>query len=338
MKIAEVRTLLENYSEQQLRLIIAEMYKAIPKAVKEDKDIDGMLSDPDALIRSKTPRKKHAAVPDVEELRYETEQFIEYARNQYYFAPNSFVSKRERPKWRFLVKRVYKALLAAAADGEQLPLASDLLEQLYTLLCYSCSYTLFSAYDSFQSVGIEQSEFFQSVLTLKFAHIPQHEFIKQAISLVVDNGLNRYTLYTNLMDVVLGFLPGPDAKELAIQTCDELLQTLKTSPAKTKKGWFDQESYARNEKINNLVEMTFLCCGELHEFERGIQYFSHHYVEKSPEVKLYILLQFLFSFAQSTLFIREYENAVKQGIKPREKLVTLYQAVQATGEFPEHFY
>ncbi len=338
MRIAEVRTLLEQYSEQQLRLIIAEMYKAIPKAIKEDKDIDGILTNPNELIPSKARKKKQPPIPDIETLRDETEQFIDDAYNQYYFAPNNIISKRQRPKWRFIAKRLYKALLTAAANEEHLPLASDILTQLYVMLCYSCSYTLFSAYDSFQSVGIEQPVFFKSVLTLKFRHESRQEFITQAISLIVDNSVNRYTLYTTLMEVALEFLTTPDVKERAIQTCDELLQQVKTSPPPQQEAWTGHAEYHRKEKINNLVEMAFLCCGQLHEFERGVQYFVHNYVEKSQEVTLYILLQWLFWFQQKDIFVQEYQKAVNNGITPRERLVNIYDTIQTTGEFPEHFY
>ncbi len=81
MRIAEVRALLEKYSEQQLRCIIAEMYKVIPKAIKKEKDIDGILSNPDELTQAKRRRKKLPAIPDIEPLQHETEQFIEYAYN-----------------------------------------------------------------------------------------------------------------------------------------------------------------------------------------------------------------------------------------------------------------
>jgi len=37
MKISEVRSVIEKYSPDQLRLIISELYKAIPKAIKEEK-------------------------------------------------------------------------------------------------------------------------------------------------------------------------------------------------------------------------------------------------------------------------------------------------------------
>ena len=44
MKIAEVRGIIEKYTEKQLKYIIAEMYKVIPKAVKEDNDIKGKFT------------------------------------------------------------------------------------------------------------------------------------------------------------------------------------------------------------------------------------------------------------------------------------------------------
>jgi len=129
-----------------------------------------------------------------------------------------------------------------------------------------------------------------------------------------------------------------DIKEHAVQTCDALLQQVKTTPLKVKEAWRGQAEYARKEKINHLVEMVFLCCGQLHEFERGVQYFMHNYVEKTPEVKLYILLRFVFSFQQKDLFVQEYQKAIESGIQPREKLVNIYDTIQRTGELPEQFY
>ena len=56
MKIAEVRKLLEKYSKKQLQFIIAEMYKSIPKAVKEAKAIDSIVKNPDAWTKSRKKR------------------------------------------------------------------------------------------------------------------------------------------------------------------------------------------------------------------------------------------------------------------------------------------
>ena len=43
MKISEVRNVIGKYSEDQLRVIITQLYRAIPKAIKEKNDIDGCI-------------------------------------------------------------------------------------------------------------------------------------------------------------------------------------------------------------------------------------------------------------------------------------------------------
>src|SRR5206468_39918 len=83
--------------------------------------------------------------------------------NDYYCIPNSVVPKRERSQWRFTVLRLFKNINHAATREANVAKAAELLEKLYVMLCYSCRYTLFSAYDSFQSVGVSQEDFFRVV-------------------------------------------------------------------------------------------------------------------------------------------------------------------------------
>ena len=77
MKIAEVREKLERYSDKELRIIIAEMYKAIPKAIKEDKDIDALINNPLNADKTGKTRKQKSPPPDMEVIEYETKEFIE---------------------------------------------------------------------------------------------------------------------------------------------------------------------------------------------------------------------------------------------------------------------
>jgi hypothetical protein len=42
MKITELREIIKEYNEEDLRLLIAELYKAMPKALREDKEIDDL--------------------------------------------------------------------------------------------------------------------------------------------------------------------------------------------------------------------------------------------------------------------------------------------------------
>jgi len=68
-------------------------------------------------------------------------------------------------------------------------LQSKLLCNLYELICESCGYEYFSAYDPFQSIGIEQSTFYLSDLYeteegISFYHKYYHED-KEEIKLYV---------------------------------------------------------------------------------------------------------------------------------------------------------
>lgn len=165
MLVSELRELLKNYKEEDLRLIISEMYKSMPKKLREDKDIDTMLKDVHTYMSiGKIERTRNRQV-DVNDLKQEIEQFIDYAYKQYYFAPNSFVHKKERPKWRFKVKAFIKDLQGVPVEGEDGRTATDLLKKLYEMLSYVCDYYIFNTDNPFRSIGIEQIVLLDTVIS-----------------------------------------------------------------------------------------------------------------------------------------------------------------------------
>ena len=241
MKVGELRNTIERYKPDQLKTLVVEMYKAMPKAVKEDQAIDDLISNP----TSKRKARKRDAAPDIEVLRLDVETLIENAYSLCYLIPNRVVPKRERPQWRFTARRLYKQLGAVAADPGSLPDACSLLERLYLMLCRSCSETLFTAYDTFESVGISQAEFFERVLELNRRNETPRDFVQNSVLLYLENGLNRYTLYTQLMDVVLRFLDTPDMIQIAIAACDQIrVEAAKDSPRKGRRSWESDSYYA----------------------------------------------------------------------------------------------
>jgi hypothetical protein len=334
MKIGELRSLIDKYSASQMKTIIAEMYKALSKSLKEDSGIDQLIRNPDQTIQA-GKKTKQEEVPDIGLLEDEVTEFIENAYNQLYLIPNRIVSKPERSKWRFVVKRLYKDLLAAARSKEDLPVAVELLEKLYEVLCYSCSYVIFSAYDSFESVGIEQQEFFRRILSLKYDYEDKKSFLKNALLLLTNTRLNRYTLYSTLMNVILEFLKTPGLREMTVSQCTELIEVLKMGPFPKKDPWDHTDE--DQEKINLLAEMGFLCFAQLYEFENAVSYFKKYYLEVSAEIKLYILLELLFNINQKEYFLKEYELALKNGVAPREELEKTYRFIKNNGVFPEYF-
>src|SRR5437667_4281228 len=124
MKVAEIEGKIEGYKAGPLRRLVVEMYKAMPKSVKEAQRIDELICNP-AVDR----KKQNLEVPvDMKFLSQEVEEFISNAYNQCYYGPNSVVPKRERSKWRFIALRLFNQLKQAAGVPENAAAASGLLE------------------------------------------------------------------------------------------------------------------------------------------------------------------------------------------------------------------
>lgn len=187
MLIKEVRSIIKNYSEEELRILIAEMYKVIPKKVKQEKNIDKMVEDINNFMRSRKRVTRQKESIDLESLKYEIEEFIDYSYKQYYFAPNSYVHKSERSKWRFKVSKFIKELEKVNGNAEDNATATELLEKLYEVLCYGYYYVIFNSNEPFRSIRMSQSEVFDMVIRRKFADGINKESITYALKLMAAN-------------------------------------------------------------------------------------------------------------------------------------------------------
>jgi hypothetical protein len=296
--------------------------------VKEDHGIDHLICN----SAPKPSKRKSDVVPNIEALAFETERFVSNAYSEYYYIPNSVIPKRERSQWRFTVLRLFKELNQAATIEANVARASEFLEKLYVMLCYSCRYTLFSAYDSFQSVGVSQEDFFRTVLRQKRCYENPREFVRNGVELALKHDLNRYTLYDGLLETIVAFLDTTDLKQIAIATCDEMWSRASTdnaSPRSASKSNEDRSiEYQRREFLQNLARFGFLCHMALCEYEEAVEYFHMHYVREEPEIALYVLLNMIDRHQQWDLWAKTYEQAIRSKIRPRSELKTRYLEIQ----------
>ncbi|HHW04092.1 MAG TPA: hypothetical protein GXX35_14995 [Thermoanaerobacterales bacterium] len=336
MLVSELRELLKNYKEEDLRLIISEMYKSMPKKLREDKDIDTMLQDVHAYMSiGKIERTRNRQV-DVNDLKQEIEQFIDYAYKQYYFAPNSFVHKKERPKWRFKVKAFIKDLQGVPVEGEEGRTATDLLKKLYEMLSYACDYYIFNTDNPFRSIGIEQIVLLDTVISRILGQGINEENVKSVVELVINSSVDRETLHSDLINKLVKNLKTPDSKKIAIEQCRVLKAEMdKSKPVSSKKS-YDSSEYQRKEKINNLVETVFRLNMALCEYEEAIGYFRDNYLEHAAEVSLYVLLSLLLEYKLKEYWLREYDEALKRGIKPRVALQKTRKYILENDSLPEY--
>lgn len=167
MKLDELRQAIKGYAAPELAHLVAELYKLVPKAKKEETDIDNYIRELRERLNNKEVKvpKKEEQMLDIEVITKEIPLFIENAKNQYYLFPNKVISKKDRPNWRFKVKNWHKEIcINAHKDRENLIRYANLLGDLYDILCEACHYQLFSGENPFRSVGIEQDAFLRTVL------------------------------------------------------------------------------------------------------------------------------------------------------------------------------
>src|SRR5262245_1409719 len=75
MKVTELKKRIGDYKSAQLRVLLVEMYKAMPKRVKADYGIDDLICNPGA----KQNNGNNGLVAGIEALASQTEQFVSRA-------------------------------------------------------------------------------------------------------------------------------------------------------------------------------------------------------------------------------------------------------------------
>ena len=318
IKLPEFRKQIETYSIEELRYLTAELYKAIPKKIKEEKDIDPLvLSVPEHFKENGTGKasspSKVKKAPDLGALESEIELFLENAYAQNYFAPNRFVPKHERPKWRFKVKNYIKTLRDHYTEGEEAETAALLLEKLYRMLCYGCCYYIFSTTDPFQSIGMRQNELLDLVIKKSFACGVTSERICKMEEISTLSGLSYDMLSGSLLSVLAANLKTADMKETAIAEAKKLRQKIVSI------------RYSDREQKNSLTTLILMIHFSLYEYEEGIRDFKEKYLEPDKEILYYVLLSHMFFYDLKNYWVREYKTALNQGISLRKSLMEIYE-------------
>lgn len=322
MKIDQVRKLIENYSGKQLHFIIAELYKAMPKSAREKAAIDQLIEAPDD--RKSTAQAPKVKAPNLDEVAFEIECFIEDAKEGVYFR-----QRNKRSNWRFQARNFYKALTARENQDYDPACTAQLLEGLYRVFCEGCNVYLFSGSDPFASVGVPQPEFFDSLLASKAIEMGPRELVGFGIDLILVRGHDQNTRDKDLVEVFQRHLKTPDMREMTIEECKKRVgMSSSANPLAGRR--------SNDEIINTLCEVHFSTCAVLGEFDRAIEFYKQHaHNRPDREIQLYVLLDLLKRFGQKQLWVREFEFAETVGITPREELRKLHRYVKNHDEFPK---
>jgi hypothetical protein len=336
MKVAELRELLKAYDAATLSEIAVTLYKTIPKRIKDENQLDELLKD---FADGKQSLKKRDELVDIDDLKRNVLLFLNFAEAQYYLAPNQYVRKKDRPKWRFITKRYIKALLSVT--GENSEEASELLILLYRMLSYACHYYLFNTEDPFRSAGYMQTDLFRTVIAKLFHNGITRASIQKAAALAIESELDRETLHRGLFFVLIEYLKTSDAKETAAEICVAYKENFTgASFFEDKRFPPSMDEYYKQDRLNLSVELYFYLKAELHEPETAIQYYWKNKKTKKPreaEIALYILLLWLEIYELPALWIAEYEKFTQRGLEPRKQLEYTYKKLKEGLTFSETY-
>ena len=158
MLVKDLRKTLEKYDKKEMTDIVVELYKRLPKKVKEDYDIDKFIED----INNKT--KKEEKKVSFDDLCSEMRYFLDCAKAGFYSSPNKVVPKKERSNWRFKAKRYYKELTKTIPTTDIGVKSTKLLIELYELVSRGTNTLVFTNWDTFSALGVSQTEYFDMLL------------------------------------------------------------------------------------------------------------------------------------------------------------------------------
>ena len=318
MKVNELREAIKKYNEKDQEKIIVELYKRIPKRVKEEYGID------DFIINLNNKVEKTGKNITIEQLEKEVNYFLECANDDLYVKPNKIIPKSERSKWRFKVKTFYKQLNSFLPETEDGKKATDLLKELFIILSYGTHYLTFSSWNTFGAIQISQSEFLKNITLRKLSNGVTKENLEYCIDLLnVQYDPQEY--HSTVLYSFEECLKTTDMKYMAIELLKEHAERWKE---KCKK----ESNYENKEYLDYFVECIVHIYFELYEIQEGIKYFHKYYISIDKEIKEYILLEMLEEFGFYKEWILEYESNIGK-IAYRDSLKEKYK--ELVGRLPK---
>ncbi len=320
MLVKDLRKTLEKYDKKEMTDIVVELYKRLPKKVKEDYDIDKFIED----INNKT--KKEEKKVSFDDLCSEMRYFLDCAKAGFYSSPNKVVPKKERSNWRFKAKRYYKELIKTIPTTDIGVKSTKLLIELYELVSRGTNTLVFTNWDTFRALGVSQTEYFDMLLKRVLSTGESINNIKVCIDLL-DNCKDTDVLDEVLINIFIDNLRTEESKLTAINLLDEKVVKVKEKIKGLGKKYNYHDMYYLEEDNNLYVETVTRLYFSSFEVDEGIKYYQKNYIHYNSEVKEYILLEILRELELYEEWITEYESASKK-IKLREELTRDYEKIK----------
>lgn len=340
MLAGDLRKALDAYSKGDLALLAAELYKTIPKKDRESKDIDAMINDFSSYLERKKNGKAEPSPTSITTLKPQVDEFLDYAYKQYYMAPNRYVRKQDRPKWRSIASSHIKELLRHPADSEDGEIATQLLEKLYRMFGHASQYHLFPTSTPFKAIRINQDVFCDHVIARILDRSNNPDEVKRCLKVMVETPLD---MYSGIHPIAVAFatrLKTTDMRERAYEKAIQLLEEKKSELAarRLKSGNYSMASFHKEEEVHALMSILFHLLSYLDEMERAIALYRKYTPKEAGKTPIRPLLQLLQACDRPSLWSREYDQAIAKGTDFGKSYSHIRMEIEKTGVFPNGYF
>lgn len=321
MKVTELRKLLANADNDSLKKTIVEVYKLVPSSKKDEADLAIM----NVLGCDVEKPKGGISETDFNKLSEEINEFISDAYAGYYYIPNRYVPKKERPKWRFHIKRYVKELDKISSDSPFYHNATEMLISIYKLMCNGCNYYVFSSTDPFKSSGIGQYELYKMFAKRVLSSQYNNDELIDLIKCSSTGGLSTSSLNFSQQTVLVGLLKTSNELHNLLNLTKDLIDGKIEIKGVNNK---NLDSYIFEDNINNLCDLALITQIKLGEFDDIIAYYFQNCRYYNKESTLYHGLDIIswFTDDDKDLWLKFYDYGVKKRkIKPRSDLLEEYK-------------
>lgn len=316
MTVRELKQLLESAKREHLEKAFIECYKQLRKTKQEE--YDPLFKD---ILEGKEDNQKITIITDFSELEQQLTTFIKNAYESNYWTPNKIIPNYQRIKWRYMINNFIKSLEKVSVKNENYAKSVELLSDLYSMLCYSCTYHLFPVNDVFRAIGRNQPKLYETLVKRTFAIGYTRENISHLLLLATTSGVSSDCLNLSHEIVLLGELKTSDVKYIALEEAQKLVEEKEAKKPED----YDYRPYALIDDINELCNIIVLISIALAEPEDAILYYFEHFRGYDIEVTLYCILNLIDIMEEDELWIKTYEYGIREKIKPRDSLVTEYK-------------
>lgn len=304
MKISELKPIIKNYDKSKLESIVVELYKRVPKNIKEDYNIDNYIININNESKSKTKKTEEF---DLDNLKDEILYFLSCVDNGFYHIPNRVIPKKERSSWRFKVKKYYKYLTSVDPTFIDGDIATLLLIEIFKRLSEGTTYLLFSNWEPFNAIGISQDEYFREIFNRVFKNkvLNKEDRIKTIVDLLnVESNLyheeDLYSIYSEL-------ITDEEDINISIRIIQNKIVELKEAYKNIKSNSFDTKYYL-GLNINYYIELVTSLYIKLNQIETGINFYYKNVIDLEKTRAIINILHILEKYKLYNRWIEEYEK------------------------------